>query len=245
MCGHFKSNNITLSMPLIDFEKEKPKLTWEMYQVSWANVEHNKLPPILDWEERNNVKRKETETEEHTCETTINIWNNDDERKGKEKEEDLSGKANEAIEKITIKKSPYILLKCQDCKKKLSSMEAWIMPDEDYWTRTHYYCKPCHKECYNNKPCLACGEQLLDEEMWNDIPAAWHQAISRLEVEDASPSEILEIKNNFPEPTNIVLVLNPDAFLNLENSPEEFHEHYQNLALIRKKQKQRLKEINT
>ncbi|KAG9306731.1 hypothetical protein G9A89_004440 [Geosiphon pyriformis] len=93
------------------------------------------------------------------------------------------------------------------------------------------------------------------------ITATWHQAISCLEgyshdedkiwrmanakVESALPSKILEIKNNPPEPTNIVLVLNLDAFLNLENSPEEFYEHYQNLAPTRKEQEQRLEEINT
>ncbi|KAG9305851.1 hypothetical protein G9A89_006262 [Geosiphon pyriformis] len=140
----------------------------------------------------------------------------------------------------------------------------------------------------NNKPCLTCSKQLLDEGMWNNIPgqegtcdascqytilisdwvscgmpitAAWHRAIFRLnsyphdedkiwrmanaKVEGASPSEILEIKNNPPEPTDIVLVLNPDAFIDLENSPEEFHEHYQNLAPIREKQEQYLEEINT
>ncbi|KAG9305730.1 hypothetical protein G9A89_005128 [Geosiphon pyriformis] len=99
-------------MLLIDFEEEKPKPTWKMYQVLWADVKHNELPPILDWEEMNNIKGKRTETEEHTCETTIDAWNNDDESKAiptswekkgkrKKKEEDLSGKANEATEKIT------------------------------------------------------------------------------------------------------------------------------------------------
>ncbi|KAG9301805.1 hypothetical protein G9A89_003192 [Geosiphon pyriformis] len=170
MCGHFKSNNVTSLTPLINFEKKKPKPTWEAYQILWANIEHNELPPILDWEEKNNVKGKRTETEEHTCETTIDTWNNDDENKatptswkekgkGKEKEKDLLGKTNKITEKITsgwekeylhkpVKEPPYIPLKCQDCKKKLSSMEAWIVPDEDYWMQTYYYCKPCHKECY-------------------------------------------------------------------------------------------------
>ncbi|KAG9296128.1 hypothetical protein G9A89_011981 [Geosiphon pyriformis] len=69
--------------------------------------------------------------------------------------------------------------------------------------------------------------------------------MANAKVEDTSPSKILEIKNNPPKPTNIVLVLNPDVFLNLENSPEEFHEHYQNLAPTRKEQEQRLEEINT
>ncbi|KAG9290664.1 hypothetical protein G9A89_011627 [Geosiphon pyriformis] len=61
----------------------------------------------------------------------------------------------------------------------------------------------------------------------------------------SATGKILEIKNNPPEPTDIVLVLNLDAFIDLENSPEEFYEHYQNLAPMRKKQEQYLEEINT
>ncbi|KAG9299305.1 hypothetical protein G9A89_013953 [Geosiphon pyriformis] len=191
----------------------------------------------------------------------------------------------------------HIPLKCKDCNKKLFSIEAWIVPDKDYWTCTYYYYKPYHRECYgypkcqdkwNNKPCLTCGKQLLDEGIWNNIPSrggtcdascqymilisdwmshgtpittVWHRTISCLKsyphdedeiwqmanakVEGASLSEILEIKNNPPEPMDIVLVLNLDTFLDLENSPEEFYKHYQNLAPIRKKQEQCLEEINT
>ncbi|KAG9297765.1 hypothetical protein G9A89_011280 [Geosiphon pyriformis] len=68
---------------------------------------------------------------------------------------------------------------------------------------------------------------------------------SNAKVEGASPNEILEIKNNPPKPTDIVLVLNLDAFLDLENSPEEFYEHYQNLASTKEEQEQYLEEINT
>ncbi|KAG9301865.1 hypothetical protein G9A89_004544 [Geosiphon pyriformis] len=57
--------------------------------------------------------------------------------------------------------------------------------------------------------------------------------------------EILKIKNNSPEPTDIVLVLNSDVFLNLENSPEDFHKHYQNLTPIREEQKECLAQLNT
>ncbi|KAG9305477.1 hypothetical protein G9A89_021195 [Geosiphon pyriformis] len=68
--------------------------------------------------------------------------------------------------------------------------------------------------------------------------------MANTKVEGILSNEILKIKNNPPEPTDIVLVLNLDIFTNLENSPEEFHEHYQNLAPIRKKQEQCLEEIN-
>ncbi|KAG9290632.1 hypothetical protein G9A89_011595 [Geosiphon pyriformis] len=55
----------------------------------------------------------------------------------------------------------------------------------------------------------------------HDEDEIWRMANAK--VEGISLSEILEIKNNPPEPTDIVLVLNPDAFIDLENSPEEFH----------------------
>ncbi|KAG9298643.1 hypothetical protein G9A89_012711 [Geosiphon pyriformis] len=47
-----------------------------------------------------------------------------------------------------IKELLYILFKCKNCKKKLFSIRAWIAPNEDYWTKTHYYCKPCHRKRY-------------------------------------------------------------------------------------------------
>ncbi|KAG9291429.1 hypothetical protein G9A89_021848 [Geosiphon pyriformis] len=43
------------------FEKDKKKPTWEAYQVFWANENHNKLLPILFW--NNNSKRKQKDTE--------------------------------------------------------------------------------------------------------------------------------------------------------------------------------------
>ncbi|KAG9286044.1 hypothetical protein G9A89_022721 [Geosiphon pyriformis] len=68
--------------------------------------------------------------------------------------------------------------------------------------------------------------------------------MANAKVEGALPSE-MEIKNNPPEPTDIVLVLNLDAFIDLENSPKEFHKYYQNLTPTREEQKQCLEEINT
>ncbi|KAG9301834.1 hypothetical protein G9A89_004513 [Geosiphon pyriformis] len=67
--------------------------------------------------------------------------------------------------------------------------------------------------------------------------------MANAKIESTSPSEILEIKNNFPEPVEVVLIFN--TFLDIETGPKEFHEHYQNLALTQKEQEQHLKEINT
>ncbi|KAG9290661.1 hypothetical protein G9A89_011624 [Geosiphon pyriformis] len=58
-------------------------------------------------------------------------------------------------------------------------------------------------------------------------------------------SKILEIKNNPSELVDIILIPNPDIFLDIKAGPEEFYEHYQNLAPTRKEQEQHLKEINT
>ncbi|KAG9303439.1 hypothetical protein G9A89_013765 [Geosiphon pyriformis] len=44
------------------------------------------------------------------------------------------------------KEPPYIPLKCKNCKKKLSSMGAYISSKEEYETRTCYFCKACHRE---------------------------------------------------------------------------------------------------
>ncbi|KAG9294291.1 hypothetical protein G9A89_021650 [Geosiphon pyriformis] len=64
----------------------------------------------------------------------------------------------------------------------------------------------------------------------------WQMANAK--VEGTTPSKILEIKNNSPEPVNIILIPNPDAFFNIETNPEDFHEHYQNLAPTREEQKE-------
>ncbi|KAG9298177.1 hypothetical protein G9A89_005445 [Geosiphon pyriformis] len=85
---------------LIELEEEKEKPTWEAYQVSWADEEHNKLPPILSWDDDNKEKGKQKK--ELTWETNDLTWTDNDEseptssweweedkenkKKGKEKE---------------------------------------------------------------------------------------------------------------------------------------------------------------
>ncbi|KAG9305298.1 hypothetical protein G9A89_007793 [Geosiphon pyriformis] len=77
------------------------------------------------------------------------------------------------------KQCPYIPLKCKDCHKKLSSMEACISPEEEYENHTCYYCKACHRERWghlikrsrkwDNTACLTCGDMLLEECNWIDV----------------------------------------------------------------------------
>ncbi|KAG9302873.1 hypothetical protein G9A89_022289 [Geosiphon pyriformis] len=69
--------------------------------------------------------------------------------------------------------------------------------------------------------------------------------MANVKVKRAMPSKILKIKNNLSEPVNIILIPNPDVFLDIETGPEEFHKHYQNLALTKKEQKQYLEQLNT
>ncbi|KAG9293007.1 hypothetical protein G9A89_016369 [Geosiphon pyriformis] len=277
-CGHFKPSN---AQPLIEFKEKTRKPIWEAYQVSWTDQDHNKLPLVPSW--NSNVKGKQKETEL--------IWTFDQAWETKndynkladwewEKEDNGKGKGKKTILEETTSTSEIT--------------NGWtssylIAPDKDHWTQTHYYCKPCHKECYDypkkqskwdNELCFTCGKQLLDKEMWNDIPgrggtcdtlcqytifisdwvshgtpitAAWHRALNCLDsythdeeeiwrmantkVEGATPSEILEIKNNFPELVNIIHISNSDAFIDKETGPENFHEYYQNLAPTREEQK--------
>ncbi|KAG9302753.1 hypothetical protein G9A89_009530 [Geosiphon pyriformis] len=171
-CGHFKPNNIMSLILLINFEKEKPKPTWEAYQ------------------------------------------------KGKEKEEDLPEKADKATEKITSGwEKEYLCepMKTTECKLTTTAnhaIENTMITQNDKW---------------NNKPCFAYSQQLLNEGMWNDIP-------SRGEMCDTSCQYTILISN-----WKVTHTMKTKS----ENSPEEFHEHYQNLAPTKEEQEKRLEEINT
>ncbi|KAG9304621.1 hypothetical protein G9A89_020185 [Geosiphon pyriformis] len=167
-------------------------------------------------------------------------------------------------------------LVCIDCSKKLSSIGACCGNNKKYQMATKFYCcaclikhfgRPKQVEKLDNTLCLACGETLFNEGMWNDIPgrgemcdvfcqytifindwveketpieAAWRRAVQQLD--STLPEEIRTIKNNPPEP--IKLNWNAEPVINFLK-PEEFHEHYQNLASTREEQKQRLAQLNT
>ncbi|KAG9288236.1 hypothetical protein G9A89_021267 [Geosiphon pyriformis] len=158
-CDHFKT--ITMpSAPLIEFEEKEEKLTWEAYQVSWANTEHNKLSLVPLWDDNRKEKQKEKliwETNHNSEELTT--WEWDKRKKGK-------GKAKE--------KEPLLTLICINCGKKLSSIGACCGNNEEYQMVTKFYYHTCiiehfgqpkWQEKWNNKSCLACKEILLDEEI--------------------------------------------------------------------------------
>ncbi|KAG9296697.1 hypothetical protein G9A89_001329 [Geosiphon pyriformis] len=68
----------------------------------------------------------------------------------------------------------------------------------------------------------------------------WRITIAK--IEGVTPKEIREIKNNPSEP--IKLDWDAEPVINFLE-PEEFHEHYQNLAPTREEQKQQLAQLNT
>ncbi|KAG9288251.1 hypothetical protein G9A89_021282 [Geosiphon pyriformis] len=216
-------------------KKQREEPTWEATIDAWTDNNQSEMPPILDWEEKNKEKGKGRE--ENILEETTTT------------EEITSGWERE-YSCEPIKEPPYIPLKCKDCEKKLSSMGAWVndmttQKDKASGTMNHvllavnnYSMKKCGITFLVEKKCvtLRANTQSSSNKIWQMV---------NVKVEGTLPSKILEIKNNPPEPTDIVLVLNPDAFIDLENSPEEFHKHYQNLTPIREEQKQCLEEINT
>ncbi|KAG9286001.1 hypothetical protein G9A89_022677 [Geosiphon pyriformis] len=261
-CGHFKTTNSTI--PLIEFEKEEKKPTWEAYQ----------LTPNWEWKEEN------------------------DKRKGKEKEEETTTTnttSSNSYTYPTLPQSTYCRPKliCINCGKKLLLMSACCGDDKKYAMVTKFYCHACvierfgrpkKQEKWDNQSCLVCGETLLDERMWNNIPeqegmcdkscqytilisdwirkgtlikTAWKKAVQQLDsclhddnkiwqiafvkIERALPEEIREIKNNPPEP--IELDWDSEPVINLLEL-EEFYKHYQHLAPTREEQEQWLKQLN-
>ncbi|KAG9286711.1 hypothetical protein G9A89_012261 [Geosiphon pyriformis] len=185
------------------------------------------------------------------------VSDEDDHKKGKQKEEH--------IWKTTI--GTWI----DDNQNELSStLMAGLVytPFMSHCHNRHTYCSSAKTirtierkptiiaNLWDNKSCFICSKQLLDEGMWNDIPALnrldgyshdeekiWQMANAK--IEDAIPSKILKIKNNPPELVNIIHISNPDAFMNEKTSPEDFHKYYQNLAPTREEQEQHLEQLNT
>ncbi|KAG9305753.1 hypothetical protein G9A89_005151 [Geosiphon pyriformis] len=137
--------------------KQKEELTWETDDLTWTDNDESE--PTSSWE-----------------------WEEDKENKEKGKEEETTQTITTYHNTYTIpQQSTYCQSKliCVDCGKKLSLMGACYGDDEKYHTTTKFYCRPCllehferpkRQEKWDNQPCLACGEILLDEGMWNDIP---------------------------------------------------------------------------
>ncbi|KAG9301009.1 hypothetical protein G9A89_018961 [Geosiphon pyriformis] len=184
-CSHFKTTNLTT--PLIKFEEEEKKPTWEAYQKET---------------DKGKEKRKEKDLTEGTT-ATEEITKNDMDTQNVKK----SGTIN------------YVLLAVNSCSM-----------------------KECKTTFPDKEKCVMLPINCLDGYS-HDEDKIWH--IANAKIEGVMPSEILKIKNYPPEPVDIILIPNPDAFLDIKTGPEEFYEHYQNLALTKEEQEQFLEEINT
>ncbi|KAG9286725.1 hypothetical protein G9A89_012275 [Geosiphon pyriformis] len=73
----------------------------------------------------------------------------------------------------------------------------------------------------------------------HDDNKIWQMALAK--IEGATPEEIKTIKDNPPEP--LELDWDAEPIINLLD-PEQFHEHYQELAPTRKEQEQWLEQLN-
>ncbi|KAG9290970.1 hypothetical protein G9A89_011120 [Geosiphon pyriformis] len=122
--------------------------------------------------------------------------------------------------------------------------------NEEMWNDISGQGKTCNTSCQYTI--------LISNWVSHDMPITtiWHRVINQLDgyphdedeiwqmvnakVQRATPSEILEVKNNLSEQVDIIFILNSDVFLNIETNSEDFHEHYQNLALTREEQKEHL-----
>ncbi|KAG9284881.1 hypothetical protein G9A89_003804, partial [Geosiphon pyriformis] len=67
----------------------------------------------------------------------------------------------------------------------------------------------------------------------HDNNKIWQMAFTK--IEDISKEEIRKIKNNPPEPIKLDWISNSNIVFDAMNS-EQFHKHYQNLALTKEEQ---------
>ncbi|KAG9286996.1 hypothetical protein G9A89_022960 [Geosiphon pyriformis] len=199
-------------------------------------------------------------------------WKEDKKKKKKGKKKPTTNSNPTYNSYTTPHQSTYCRPKlvCINCSKKLSSMGTCCGNDKEYTLATKFYCYPCIIECFerpkrigkwNNKLCLACRETLLDKGIGtcdelcqytilitikhlnrcpHDDNKIWQMTLAK--IKGATPKKIKTIKNNPSE--SIELDWDPEPVINLLD-PEQFHKHYQELALTRKEQKQHLEEINT
>ncbi|KAG9292873.1 hypothetical protein G9A89_016235 [Geosiphon pyriformis] len=214
---------MTHTSPLIEFEKEKKKPTWEAYQVSWTGEEHNKLPPdklstTWEWEE-DKIKKKGKKKEENSIPTPIH-----------------------STYMYTTPQSSYHYPKliCIDCSKKLSSMGTCCGNNKEYSTDNEP-CLACgetflNEEIWNNIPGQrgTCNESSI--KCLNRCPhdnKIWQMALAK--IEGATPEEIKTIKDNPSEP--IELDWDSEPVINLLDL-KQFYEHYQKLAPTKEEQEQ-------
>ncbi|KAG9290871.1 hypothetical protein G9A89_011021 [Geosiphon pyriformis] len=117
-------------------------------------------------------------------------------------------------------------------------MGACCDNDEEYSTATKFYCHTCIIECFrhpkrkekwDNKPCLACGETLLDKGMWNDITG--RRGICALELESV-PNPNSDSNNDNDENNGSSSVQNGNNNDNNSNSDSNFNSNYKQYIML-------------
>ncbi|KAG9292789.1 hypothetical protein G9A89_006350 [Geosiphon pyriformis] len=166
-------------------QKANANLNWETQELTISYQEqHAQVPATYGTfnkcSEKAPVFEFELEEEKPFIETFMALgstsnWANETEQKHftSHSEPETSGWNIPYSKPEPKKQRPYILLKCKDCHKKLLSMEACILPKEEYKNHTCYYCKAYHREQWghlikrsrkwDNTPCLTCGDILPEE----------------------------------------------------------------------------------
>ncbi|KAG9285163.1 hypothetical protein G9A89_004378 [Geosiphon pyriformis] len=234
-CGYFKTTTTT---PLIEFEEEEKKPTWKAYQVLWADTNHNKLLPILSWDNKRKRKEENKPQEDITNKITSG-W-------------ESSYSTDTRPEPLYIPlhfpswKFGLCLTKTTECGSitiaNHVTMNATATQNvKTSGTMNHVLLMA------NNCSMKGCETTFLVKKEpamhYVNTQFSLMTGMVNAKIEDALLSEILEIKNNSLEPIKVVLI--PNAFLDIETGPEKFHDYYQNLALIQKEQEQYLEKINT
>ncbi|KAG9286818.1 hypothetical protein G9A89_012368 [Geosiphon pyriformis] len=202
------------------------------YQVLWTNVDHNELLPIFVWDNNDNEKKKQRK--KSTWEATIDTWTDNNQSEmppildWKEKNKEKGKGREKNIPKKTI--TAEEITKETVFNGSLGRNDMATQKDKASGTTNHNNISG-RKRMYNTlcqytiliSDWVSCAIFHLDSYL-HDEDEIWQMVNTK--VKGALSSEILEIKNNPLKPTDIVLVLNLDTFIDLENSPEEFHEHY-------------------
>ncbi|KAG9299879.1 hypothetical protein G9A89_005408 [Geosiphon pyriformis] len=108
---------------------------------------------------------------------------------------------------------------CGNCGKKLSSISACCGDDEEYQMTTKFYCRPCIIKRFG---------RLKQVEKWDN-----KSCLACGETLLDERIQAVKCLDRYSEPVINLL------------DPEQFHKHYQELALTREKQEQQLEKINT
>ncbi|KAG9296951.1 hypothetical protein G9A89_003665 [Geosiphon pyriformis] len=221
--------------------------TWapaKAYQVLWADVNHNKLLPILSW----NDKEKKKEEEKLIWGTNQRFWSDysqskpttewtwEEKRKGKEQEKEP---AQFTTPTYATYRQPKLV--CITCGKKLLAIGTCCDNDKNWQTATRYYCCPCIIECDGQPSKHAekhfwikeCGITFQDEkkhamkhatlkhleDYLHDEHEIWRMAYAM--AERAIASELRKIKTNLLSLSKPEYVATFDIFASTREEQEE------------------------